>query len=132
MPTIAQVEEQIYTCEGFRVRMSPLNVTTKTIPAYDFLVMAPQRWRLSDWKMVRLSSYVPFVREIVVLRGDEKPAKSDLQLGSLRDSYYQAKYGSLTPEAAELPTVAEFHPRPDSGETETPPKAPAPPRRRTR
>ncbi|MGP6157491.1 MAG: hypothetical protein ACLPYS_08295 [Vulcanimicrobiaceae bacterium] len=98
MPTLAQVEEQIYACEGFRVRLTPLKAGTKTIPAYDFLVMAPQRWRLSDWKMARLRAYVPFVREIVVLRGDDTPAKTDLQLGNLRDTYYQAKYGSLAPE----------------------------------
>lgn len=130
MPTVAQVEEQIYTCEGFRVKLTLLKPATKTIPAYDFLVMAPQRWRISDWKMVRLSGYVPFVREIIVLRGDQKPAKSDLQLGSLRDTYYQAKYGSLAPDAPELPSVAEFTPRSETADEIEGPKKPA--RRRKR
>jgi hypothetical protein len=103
MPTVAQVEEQIYACEGFRVRFTPLKPGTKVIPSYDFLVMAPQRWRLSDWKTVRLRGYVSLMREVVVLRGDDKPEKTDLHLGNLRDTYYRAKYGSLTPETSMAP-----------------------------
>ena len=71
----------------------------KTIPAYDFLVMAPQRWRISDWKNVRLRAYVSVVRAAVVLRGDETAVKGDVTLGGLRDSYYAARYGSLAAEA---------------------------------
>jgi hypothetical protein len=98
MPTVVQVEEQIYACEGFRVRLTPIKANVKTIPAYDFLVMAPQRWRISDWKNVRLRGYLAIVRGAVVLRGDDAPVKSDITLGTLRDSYYHAKYGSLEPE----------------------------------
>jgi hypothetical protein len=109
MPTPAQLEEQIYACEGFRVRLTPLKPAEKKLPSYDFLVMAPQKWRISDWKIVRLRAYIPFVREVVVLRGDEKPAKTDIQLGSLRDTYYQAKYGSLAatePEPASVTNIS--------------------------
>jgi hypothetical protein len=113
MPTIAQVEEQIYACEGFRVKLTPLKAGIKTVPSYDFLVMAPQRWRISDWKRLRLRDYVPFIREIVVRRGDESPVKTDLQLGNLRDTYYAAKYGSLAPEAA--PLLSEDGPRQTNG-----------------
>jgi hypothetical protein len=108
MPTPAQLEEQIYACEGFRVRLTPLKPNEKKLPSYDFLVMAPQKWRISDWKIVRLRAFIPFVREVVVLRGDEKPAKTDIQLGALRDSYYQAKYRSLAATEVEPTAVAEL------------------------
>jgi hypothetical protein len=100
VPTLAQVEEQIYACEGFRVRLVLLSERTKRLPSYDFLVMAPQRWRISDWKNARMSEYVTLLREAVVLRGDGTPARRDLQLGNVRDSYYLEKYGSLEPAAA--------------------------------
>jgi hypothetical protein len=99
MPTVVQVEEQIYACEGFRVRLTPLKPGMKMLPAYDFLVMAPQIWRVSDWKTVRLRGYLTVVRSVLVLRGDGSPLKTDLRLGNLRDSYYQAKYGTLAAEA---------------------------------
>jgi hypothetical protein len=99
MPTVVQVEEQIYACEGFRVRLTPLKPSAKLLPAYDFLVMAPQSWRISEWKTVRLRGYLTVVRSVLVLRGDESPVKTDLRLGNLRDSYYQAKYGTLAAEA---------------------------------
>ncbi len=99
MPTVVQVEEQIYACEGFRVRLTPLKPGAKMLPAYDFLVMAPQNWRVSEWKTVRLRGYLTVVRSVIVLRGDESPLKTDLRLGNLRDTYYQAKYGTLAAEA---------------------------------
>lgn len=97
MPTLAQVEEQILVVEGFRVQLTPLAAKTKTLPSYDFTVMAPQRWRLSDWKNARLGAYVTLLRQAVVLRGDGSPVKSDLQLGGVRDSYYAKQYGTTTP-----------------------------------
>lgn len=114
MPTIAQVEEQIYVCEGFRVRLTPLKAATKTLPSYDFVVMAPQRWRLSDWRNARLRAYVPLIRDITVLRGGGAPAKTDVQLGNLRDTYYAAKYGSLAPDAPPIapPTALPVGPDP--------------------
>lgn len=105
MPTLVQLEEQIYACEGFRVQLKPLKASEKKFPSYDFLVMAPQKWRISDWKTVRLRAFVTSIREITVLRGDGKQAKSNIQLGSLRDTYYQAKYGSLAPEEATTPAT---------------------------
>ena len=99
MPTIAQVEEQILVVEGFRVRLTPLLAKTKSFPSYDFTVMAPQRWRVSDWKSVRLKAYVTSVRNAEVLRGDGSPVKGDLQLGNIRDSYYAKQYGTVAPPA---------------------------------
>ena len=100
MPTLAQVEEQIYVVEGFRVTMTPLNPKVKSLPSYDFQVMAPQRWRISDWKNGRLGAYIALIRDVTLRRGDGTPVKSDLQLGNLRDSYYAAKYGNVAPPAA--------------------------------
>jgi hypothetical protein len=97
VPTVAQVEEQIVACEGFRVRLTPLGPKVKTLPSYDFLVMAPQRWKVSDWKSVRLAAYVTLLRDATVLRPDGLPLRRDLQLGNLRDTYYEEKYGSLAP-----------------------------------
>jgi hypothetical protein len=97
MPTLAQVEEQIYVVEGFRVRLEPLLAKTKALPGYDFTVMAPQKWRITDWKTARLGAYLTLLRGITVLRGDGSPLKSDLQLGNLRDTYYEATYGSAKP-----------------------------------
>jgi len=123
MPTAAQLEEQIYACEGFRVKITLLKPAEKKLPSYDFLVMAPQKWRISDWKIVRLRAFIPFVREIVVVRGDGRPAKTDIQLGALRDSYYQAKYGSLAATEAEAAPISELKPAPI---TELKKKAPSP------
>ena len=97
MPTIAQVEEQILVIEGFRVKLTPLAAKTKALPSYDFTVMAPQRWRLSDWKNVRLAAYVTLLRQAEVLRGDGAAVKGDLQLGNIRDSYYASQYGTAAP-----------------------------------
>ncbi len=95
MPTLAQIEEQIFVVEGFRVKLTPLVAKTKSYPSYDFTVMAPQRWRVSDWKTARLGAYLTLVKGAVVERGDGTPVKGDLQLGNIRDSYYEATYGRI-------------------------------------
>jgi hypothetical protein len=96
MATIAAVEKQILACEGFRVRLIPLSDKTKSIPDYGFTVMAPQRWRISDWKNERLAAYFALVKGVTVFRGDGEPVQRDMQLGNLRDGYYQAVYGKVT------------------------------------
>jgi hypothetical protein len=100
MPSIAQVEEQILVIEGFRVKLVPLVPKTKSYPSYDFTVMAPQRWRVSDWKNSRLTAYLALVKSATVLRGDGSAVKGDLQLGKIRDSYYEATYGSTEPRGS--------------------------------
>jgi hypothetical protein len=95
MPTISQIEEQIFVVEGFRVKLTPLLAKTKSLPSYDYTVMAPQRWRVSDWKTARLGAYLTLVKAAVVMRGDDTPVKGDLQLGNIRDSYYEARYGPI-------------------------------------
>jgi len=96
MAAISAVEKQIYEREGFRVRLKLLNDKTKSIPDYDFTVMAPQKWKISEWKTERLGEYIALIREITIFRGDGEPVKRDMQLGNLRDSYYQSEYGTLT------------------------------------
>ena len=98
MATIAAVEKQILACEGFRVHLIPLTAKVKSLPDYDYSVMAPQRWKISDWKNDRLSRYVALLKGATVYRGDGEPALRDLQLGNLRDTYYEAAYGKLTAE----------------------------------
>ena len=95
MPTIGQLEEQMYVLEGFRVRLTPFDAKRKSFPSYDFRVMAPQRWRISEWKTIRLAGYVALLRDATPLRGDGTPVRRDLQLGHLRDSYYETEYGDL-------------------------------------
>lgn len=93
MATIAAVEKQIFEREGFRVQLVPLTAKVKALPDYDYAVMAPQRWKISDWKNERLAPYVELLRGVTVFRGDGEPVPRDLQLGNLRDSYYEAAYG---------------------------------------
>lgn len=94
MPSLAQLQEQIFQREGFRVEFVPLNVKTRTFPAYEFEVMASNKWRVSDWRMHRLEAYVPLMRSLAVLRGDGTAVKTDMRLGNLRDSYFDAIYGA--------------------------------------
>jgi len=101
MPSLKQLEEQIFEKEGFRVRFTPLDEKTKTYPAYDYEVMASNRWKLSDWRMERLEAYVPLMRSVEVFRGDGKLAKTDMRLANLRDTYFEAMYGSAKSPSAE-------------------------------
>lgn len=109
MPAISAVEKEIFEREGFRVRLTPLSDKTKSIPSYDFTAMAPQRWKISDWKTERLQIYVTLIRDVTIFRGDGEPVRRDMQLGNLRDTYYQAEYGTLTTKPS---NVVRLKPRP--------------------
>jgi hypothetical protein len=109
MANLAQVERQIFEREGFRVRLTPLSDKVKSLPPYEFSVMAPQRWRVSDWKNERLRDYVTLLREAIALRGDGSAVARDMQLGNLRDTYYEADYGSArTSEPARNENVVDL------------------------
>ena len=108
MPTLAQVEKQILEREGFQVKLTPLDPKTKSFPPYEFAAMAPQRWRISDWRMQRLGAYLTLIRGAVILRGDGEEAKRDLQLGNLRDTYYEAAYGSARSTEDESERVVDL------------------------
>jgi hypothetical protein len=97
--TKAQVENAISGREGFRVELQLFDAKRTTLPSYDYQAMAPQRWKVSDWKNARLGAYLLLVRGITIYGGDGTPIARDLQLGKLRDSYYENIYGSLQPPA---------------------------------
>jgi len=94
VPSLAQLQEQIFQKEGFRVEFVPLNAKTRAFPAYEFEVMGSNKWRVSDWRMQRLQAFVPLMRSVTVLRGDGSPVKTDMRLGNLRDTYFDEIYGA--------------------------------------
>jgi hypothetical protein len=97
----AQVENAILEREGFRVELELFDGKRPTLPPYDYPVMAPQRWKVSDWKNARLAAYRLLVKGVTIYRGDGEPIPRDLQLGNLRDTYYEDAYGSLEPPLAD-------------------------------
>lgn len=114
MATKKQVEEAIFEREGFRVELEPFEAKKGALPAYEWSVMAPQRWHVSDWKNARLEAYRLAVKGITVFRGDGSPVTRDMQLGNLRDTYYEAEYGPVRASSAsedgeeEPPKVVEL------------------------
>ena len=97
--TITELQEQIFQREGFRVSFERLGAAQDELPPYAFAVMAPQGWKASDWQRIRLTAYLLFFRGVKIYRGDGEPIARDLKLGSLRDTYFQAEYGTLSPDA---------------------------------
>jgi len=95
MASKKQVEDAIFGREGFRVELEPFNGKKASLPPYEWTVMAPQRWHVSDWKNTRLEPYRMLVKGAVVYRGDGTPVARDMQLGNLRDTYYEAQYGPI-------------------------------------
>lgn len=95
MATKKQVEDQIFQREGFQVELEPFDGKKASLPPYDWSVMAPQRWRISDWKNARLEPYRLQIKGLKVFRGDGTPVARDMQLGNLRDTYYEAEYGPI-------------------------------------
>ncbi len=95
MASLKQIEERIFEREGFRVALEPFEGKRPALPAYDWKVMAPQRWHISEWKNARLEPYRLLLKGVTVLRGDGSPVARDMQLGNLRDTYYEAEYGPI-------------------------------------
>jgi hypothetical protein len=99
--TVVELQEQIFNREGFRVAFERLGRDDEPLAPYDFPVMAPVGWRISDWQRMRLGRYLTTFKRVTVFRGDGTPQKRDVKLGHLRDSYYEATYGTLAPELPE-------------------------------
>jgi hypothetical protein len=95
MATKKQVEDAIFQREGFQVELEPFDGKKASLPPYDWSAMAPQRWRISDWKNSRLEPYRLSIKGVKVFRGDGTPVARDMQLGNLRDTYYEAEYGPI-------------------------------------
>jgi hypothetical protein len=72
--------------------------------------MAPQGWRVSDWKNARLEPYRLLVKGVTIYRGDGSPIPRDVQLGKLRDTYYEAAYGSMHPPGDADEKVVQLRP----------------------
>lgn len=100
MPTITELQEQIFQREGFRVSFERLDASKEALPDYGFGVMAPNTWRVSDWKLVRLAAFIPYFKGVTVFRADGSPLRTDVKLGHLRDTYYAAEYGNLDPASS--------------------------------
>ncbi len=94
--TITALQEQIFQREGFRVSFERLGAAKDELPPYEFAVMAPQGWNVTDWKRVRLGAYVLLFKSVTVFRGDDEPIARDMKLGHLRDTYYKAAYGTIS------------------------------------
>jgi hypothetical protein len=97
MATKEQVQAAIFAREGFRIKLELFDEKRRPLPPYEYPVMAPQRWKVSDWKNARLEAYRLLVKGATVYRGDGTPIPRDLQLGNLRDTYYEAAYETLDP-----------------------------------
>ena len=112
MASKAQVEKAIFDREGFRVEFE-LFEKRQSLPSYDFSEMAPQRWKVSDWKNARLDAYRLLAKGVMIYLGDGKPVARDLQLGNLRDSYYAAAHGTVKPPGDTEETSKVTRLRPD-------------------
>lgn len=95
MATKAQVERAIFEREGFSVELELFEGKRPALPPYEYAAMAPQRWKVSDWKNERLAAYRLLVKGATIYLGDGTPLPRDLQLGKLRDTYYEAAYGAI-------------------------------------
>ncbi len=104
MASKAQVENAIFEREGFRVELELFEGKRPALPPYDYPLMAPQRWKVSDWKNARLAAYRLLAKGVTIFGGDGNPIPRDLQLGNLRDTYYKCEYGSLDPPQADANT----------------------------
>ncbi len=94
--SITQLQDAIFAREGFRVSFERFGASEVEPRPYDYAVMAPNGWKVSDWKRLRLAPYVTIFRGVTVYRGDGAPIARDVKLGHLRDTYYAAEYGSLS------------------------------------
>lgn len=112
MASKKQVEDAIFEREGFKVELELFEGKKSALPAYEWSVMAPQRWKVSDWKNTRLEPYRLLVKGATIYRGDGTPIPRDMQLGNLRDTYYEAEYGPIKePAQADGEKVVELRKR---------------------
>ena len=96
--SVTELQQQIFDREGFRVVFERLGAAETEIVPYDYPVMAPQAWKVSDWKRMRLGKYLLTFRGVTVYDGRGEPIKRDVKLGHVRDTYYAETYGTLSPD----------------------------------
>lgn len=100
MASKKQVEDAIFEREGFKIEFELFEGKKSALPPYEWSVMAPQRWKISDWKNTRLEPYRLLVKSATIYRGDGSPIPRDMQLGNLRDTYYEAEFGPIKPSSS--------------------------------
>ena len=89
MASLKQIEDAIFAKEGFRVKFTALDgKKSVALPPYDYEYMASNKWKLTDWRMVRLERYIPFLKSVDIFRGDGSKTTTDMRLGNLRDTYF--------------------------------------------
>jgi len=92
MPTIKQVEKQIFRREGFNVqfrhKQTRKDVSGKLagIPRYPYARMAKNRWSVNRWKQHRFSQTYPGF-DVRVLKHDRHVAHGRTLLSTVRDTY---------------------------------------------
>jgi hypothetical protein len=89
MPTIRQLEETIFSKEGFRVTLEQLPGASKNLPPYEVDYPAYNRWKVHDWQAARMQRYIPFLKSVNVLRPDGTRAASTARIGNLRNAYFE-------------------------------------------
>jgi hypothetical protein len=89
MATIRQLEESIFSKEGFRVTLEPLPGASKNLPPYEVEYPAYNRWKVHDWQAVRMQKYIPFLKSVSVLRPNGSRAPSTARIGNLRNAYFE-------------------------------------------
>ena len=92
MPTVSQVERQIFTREGFKIQFRDSRTGRDVpgnrggIPSYPYARMAKNRWSVTDWKQQRFNQCYPGF-DARVLRHDRHVAHGRTLLSTVRDTY---------------------------------------------
>lgn len=92
MPILRNVQQKIYSIEGFRVRFKdrrsgrdvPDHI--RNIPQYPYERMARNRWTVSGWKLERFRRTYPGF-DVDVLYADGSVCGGNARLATVRDTY---------------------------------------------
>ena len=107
--TVTELQNQIASVEGFRISFERFGAADTLIEPYPYDVMAPSKWRISDWKRVRLAAYIGTFKAVVVFQGDDTAVKSDMSFRYLRGIRTIRRLRTLDPE--ERPILSEIEVR---------------------
>jgi len=92
MPSVKQVEKQIFRREGFKVQFRDRQTGRDVrgdlggIAPYPYAKMARNRWSVSGWKQRRFGQCYPGF-DVTVLRHDRNVAHGRTLLSTVRDTY---------------------------------------------
>jgi len=94
MPTIKNVEKQIFKIERFNVQFRDRQTGRDVmgnldgIKSYPYANMAKNRWSVNDWRGRRFNVCYPGF-DVAVLRNDNHVAHGRTLLSTLRDTYLE-------------------------------------------